>query len=145
VPAELHLTLSGAERDGRDLGVEAALVPGLLRAHLRAVGDLVGLLPRDAVPRCELLCRLSHREAALRVGERGPQRVLEHAAGLAQPQLAPACAAHDVRRLAHGLRAAGQEDRKSTRLNSSHVKISYAVFCLKKKKYEDILVCEPHM
>src|SRR5690606_39472506 len=27
-----------------------------------------------------------------------------------------------------------QPDRKSTRLNSSHVKISYAVFCLKKKK-----------
>src|SRR5690606_41015555 len=26
-------------------------------------------------------------------------------------------------------------DRKSTRLNSSHVKISYAVFCLKKKKH----------
>src|SRR5690606_40750572 len=28
----------------------------------------------------------------------------------------------------------GDEDRKSTRLNSSHVKISYAVFCLKKKR-----------
>src|SRR5699024_9325588 len=28
----------------------------------------------------------------------------------------------------------GKEDRKSTRLNSSHVSISYAVFCLKKKK-----------
>src|SRR5690606_41745220 len=28
----------------------------------------------------------------------------------------------------------GTPDRKSTRLNSSHVKISYAVFCLKKKK-----------
>src|SRR3989442_11429982 len=27
-----------------------------------------------------------------------------------------------------------KEDRKSTRLNSSHVRISYAVFCLKKKK-----------
>src|SRR5690606_41717883 len=27
-----------------------------------------------------------------------------------------------------------RQDRKSTRLNSSHVKISYAVFCLKKKK-----------
>src|SRR5690625_6451767 len=27
------------------------------------------------------------------------------------------------------------QDRKSTRLNSSHVAISYAVFCLKKKKY----------
>src|SRR6201989_934478 len=32
-------------------------------------------------------------------------------------------------------------DRKSTRLNSSHVEISYAVFCLKKKdeRYEEIL------
>src|SRR5690554_7625083 len=28
----------------------------------------------------------------------------------------------------------GEQDRKSTRLNSSHVRISYAVFCLKKKK-----------
>src|SRR5690242_20970095 len=28
-------------------------------------------------------------------------------------------------------------DRKSTRLNSSHMSISYAVFCLKKKKVED--------
>src|SRR5690606_10404089 len=32
------------------------------------------------------------------------------------------------------LRTAVRRDRKSTRLNSSHVKISYAVFCLKKKK-----------
>src|SRR3712207_8460336 len=28
----------------------------------------------------------------------------------------------------------GEQDRKSTRLNSSHANISYAVFCLKKKK-----------
>src|SRR2546429_2788773 len=34
---------------------------------------------------------------------------------------------------AHGMKAAVQ-DRKSTRLNSSHGYISYAVFCLKKKK-----------
>src|SRR5207248_11448183 len=32
-------------------------------------------------------------------------------------------------------KVAQQEDRKSTRLNSSHRTISYAVFCLKKKKY----------
>src|SRR5438067_10301019 len=32
------------------------------------------------------------------------------------------------------LGAFSAEDRKSTRLNSSHVSISYAVFCLKKKK-----------
>src|SRR5436305_4127831 len=31
------------------------------------------------------------------------------------------------------------QDRKSTRLNSSHVRISYAVFCLKKKKSYEIL------
>src|SRR5256885_3872783 len=30
-------------------------------------------------------------------------------------------------------------DRKSTRLNSSHLVISYAVFCLKKKKYHIVL------
>src|SRR5690554_7475243 len=33
-----------------------------------------------------------------------------------------------------GIIKSGYEDRKSTRLNSSHVRISYAVFCLKKKK-----------
>src|SRR5947199_6382417 len=39
-------------------------------------------------------------------------------------------------RLSAALRAAREEarDRKSTRLNSSHLGISYAVFCLKKKK-----------
>src|SRR5207249_1160185 len=36
-------------------------------------------------------------------------------------------------------------DRKSTRLNSSHVSISYAVFCLKKKKQESyIVLCDTH-
>src|SRR5690349_23585580 len=39
------------------------------------------------------------------------------------------------RTLPFGDRAAG--DRKSTRLNSSHVEISYAVFCLKKKKKKE--------
>src|SRR3712207_8778792 len=32
----------------------------------------------------------------------------------------------------------GRIDRKSTRLNSSHANISYAVFCLKKKKQQSI-------
>src|SRR5439155_14546856 len=46
----------------------------------------------------------------------------------------------DARRRLGGERVAGRDghalaaDRKSTRLNSSHVAISYAVFCLKKKK-----------
>src|SRR3712207_6989907 len=35
------------------------------------------------------------------------------------------------------LRRSDWKDRKSTRLNSSHANISYAVFCLKKKKKKD--------
>src|SRR5207253_9599278 len=35
-------------------------------------------------------------------------------------------------------RSRARQDRKSTRLNSSHVAISYAVFCLKKKKNEQV-------
>src|SRR6266498_4619746 len=38
------------------------------------------------------------------------------------------------RRGAHRVVTQPSRDRKSTRLNSSHVRISYAVFCLKKKK-----------
>src|SRR2546430_8281228 len=37
------------------------------------------------------------------------------------------------RRVHHGFRGIPATDRKSTRLNSSHSQISYAVFCLKKK------------
>src|SRR5690625_5812792 len=41
--------------------------------------------------------------------------------------------AHHARQVEDNLRPGVHEDRKSTRLNSSHVAISYAVFCLKKK------------
>src|SRR5438874_7408916 len=43
-------------------------------------------------------------------------------------ELRAVCASH------RGDQRGGMQDRKSTRLNSSHVEISYAVFCLKKKK-----------
>src|SRR5256885_10084839 len=38
-------------------------------------------------------------------------------------------------------RSARAQDRKSTRLNSSHLVISYAVFCLKKKKNTSCMLC----
>src|SRR2546430_10923637 len=44
----------------------------------------------------------------------------------------------DDRPLGHVLPDPRGRDRKSTRLNSSHSQISYAVFCLKKKKRIDI-------
>src|SRR6266536_3714350 len=43
--------------------------------------------------------------------------------------------------IAFGQFAGDQADRKSTRLNSSHEWISYAVFCLKKKKKMNSLFC----
>src|SRR3712207_8875586 len=46
------------------------------------------------------------------------------------PALAPDTARHSPPQCRHEL----AQDRKSTRLNSSHANISYAVFCLKKKK-----------
>src|SRR5690606_40003371 len=58
----------------------------------------------------------------------GPQDAVAAPAG--QAQLGPVAQAHE-----HLLAELDEQvDRKSTRLNSSHVKISYAVFCLKKKK-----------
>src|SRR2546430_4220995 len=62
-------------------------------------------------------CRLVARRA--RAGVRGRR---------ADPAVAPAAEPHD--------RDLAFRDRKSTRLNSSHSQISYAVFCLKKKKKE---------
>src|SRR5690242_21217208 len=44
----------------------------------------------------------------------------------------------------HGELGAGL-DRKSTRLNSSHMSISYAVFCLKKKKNKQIISSSQHI
>src|SRR5215510_11061837 len=46
--------------------------------------------------------------------------------------------------LAKGVLDVADGDRKSTRLNSSHVAISYAVFCLKKKNKPNIRLPNPH-
>src|ERR1022692_3525250 len=45
-----------------------------------------------------------------------------------------------------GLPSTARTDRKSTRLNSSHLVISYAVFCLKKKKTQRWMgACSPNL
>src|SRR5690349_23730854 len=60
---------------------------------------------------------------------------------LSSSQLICPCDVH-VERVARKLKLI---DRKSTRLNSSHVEISYAVFCLKKKSTsEDNIECLKH-
>src|SRR5256885_5339974 len=63
---------------------------------------------------------------------------------LAGPRRQPRCPARPGRSAGqpdHGALQPSAADRKSTRLNSSHLVISYAVFCLKKKK---ILSCSIH-
>src|SRR5438876_8559511 len=54
---------------------------------------------------------------------------------------------HRLDRLSHGRveGGPGHQDRKSTRLNSSHPSISYAVFCLKKKIDHAALSGRPHV
>src|SRR3712207_7667439 len=44
-----------------------------------------------------------------------------------------------------GARLVANEDRKSTRLNSSHANISYAVFCLKKKNRASRCICSYYL
>src|SRR3712207_8620977 len=64
---------------------------------------------------------------------RGPQpREEERPRGEGAPE--ESRGPHDGEGAHHGRERRPFQDRKSTRLNSSHANISYAVFCLKKKK-----------
>src|SRR2546427_8684299 len=80
----------------------------------------------------------SARRMSLHVFEPAPDKLL--ATGYAAwpcptpRQSAGQCRNHPQWRGAHRKRQTCRGDRKSTRLNSSHSQISYAVFCLKKKK-----------
>src|SRR5690606_40054837 len=67
---------------------------------------------------------LQHQSLAVQAGLQGPVE-----------QAHPLINHHEAQILSGNRTGAGPAtiDRKSTRLNSSHVKISYAVFCLKKK------------
>src|SRR5438067_5579834 len=78
--------------------------------------DIYTLSLHDALPICHKLVRGTSRSrvAGVLVRKSHPLRSFAHAAALQ--------------------RFVVSADRKSTRLNSSHVSISYAVFCLKKKK-----------
>src|SRR2546422_2510889 len=60
--------------------------------------------------------------------------ILDDRAGLRRPDARELRELVRARRVEVDARARGCGDRKSTRLNSSHGYISYAVFCLKKKK-----------
>src|SRR5436309_8918595 len=89
-----------------------------------ATTEIYTLSLHDALPIFPHDCRVRHRQPAL-----SHPSAMDGDSG--QASFAPPPANRSIRNL----------DRKSTRLNSSHVKISYAVFCLKKKTRRTITLC----
>src|SRR5207249_10964196 len=96
----------------------------LIRLHTHTLVLIIAL----SEPVCSQLCTLSLHDAlpiSAALGlECGPFHLEVFVAG------------DKVLPIECGARGGGGQDRKSTRLNSSHVSISYAVFCLKKKNEE---------
>src|SRR5258705_9348451 len=77
----------------------------------------------------------SHRTNAHRSVDREPDSVSARPAVNVCQDCGRSIGRHPITKVPEPIRnRAGGTDRKSTRLNSSHLGISYAVFCLKKKK-----------
>src|SRR5438876_6120091 len=111
------------------------LLAGFFRWAWRT--PLVALFASLAVSAASTNDELVHRALEIEAALYGhPQSALLDLEGLVpRADVAP----KDARRFVYALYGqamvlAGKADRKSTRLNSSHPSISYAVFCLKKKK-----------
>src|SRR2546426_2124497 len=130
------------------LGKEDGGLPGRIAAahqhHLRSLVDMRLVVSGgvEYAPPFELLAPFGVQAAIL--DARGDQQALcgdrfvavqpQHRIGLVEHQAAHRRGHRETRAKFVGLK----KDRKSTRLNSSHLVISYAVFCLKKKKKHEI-------
>src|SRR3712207_7162821 len=90
-----------------------------------ATTEIYTLSLHDALPICEIAAPGEVLRLIQHIGHAARHAGGEVAAGLADHH-------HDAP--GHVFAAVIAQDRKSTRLNSSHANISYAVFCLKKKK-----------
>src|SRR5207244_10235827 len=110
------------------------------RSHSCAL-SFFSLVPRPRLP------SFPTRRSSDLDGRRARHRLLEGARGGLVPAELPRAVGDDAERAKRnrGLTRLGHDplrlvdcglDRKSTRLNSSHQIISYAVFCLKKKKHK---------
>src|SRR5438067_9801222 len=141
--------LAAEHGDGTEVvssGVERGFLARLPLACLAPAPDIAATLQRWGIHRLGDLARLPVAEVATRLGPAGAA-LIRAARGEDERPLAPEplpaaveeavaleYALDSLEPLLFVLRGLEAEDRKSTRLNSSHVSISYAVFCLKKKK-----------
>src|SRR3989442_1954766 len=102
----------------------------------------VGRYVRDVETRCDFRNGYYRRDLGTRLGLLRGLRIPRARRGY-KSELLPRYQRRQES--VHGLVREAFLDRKSTRLNSSHVRISYAVFCLKKKKhvilYSSPIVC----
>src|SRR5690242_3816863 len=117
------------------------LVVQLVPGH----GDLFGVDHDHEVAGVDMRGVLRFRLAPKRVGDLGRQTAEGFALGVNDVPAALDLARLCVPSSLHGngglrVRRLRIVDRKSTRLNSSHMSISYAVFCLKKKKKKSLQV-----
>src|SRR5262245_62905535 len=102
------------------------MIPAIVRPSAGAVlvnGQNVGSLKRAALPYLRRNLGLVFQD----------QKLLYDRSVYENVALPLAFSGQAPREAARRVRAALDKDRKSTRLNSSHLGISYAVFCLKKK------------
>src|SRR5690606_39709998 len=102
------------------------VVPSL--SHDSATTAIYTLSLHDALPIFSAHAKQKEYQLASLTSRLSYEQRQQQAKSVPDRYSAPAIAA------ANASRVARSRDRKSTRLNSSHVKISYAVFCLKKKK-----------
>src|SRR3712207_6888135 len=94
--------------------------------------------PRSTLFPYTTLFRSRDRDERQLVGDLG-----DRLAGEQEPEVARDAERRDVEDVVLQPREPTRVDRKSTRLNSSHANISYAVFCLKKKIYIDHMYTHP--
>src|SRR5207249_9708968 len=129
-----HLRRGGAAAPGQLGGGDGSLA---LRVELLEEPEVQGEPSHGALgdlPHCELFHnRTLQRKSRTNISGAS---VSGRAAGSRPSAASPAVTTAAERPVAAitTLRSCLRRDRKSTRLNSSHVSISYAVFCLKKKK-----------
>src|SRR5690606_41203958 len=125
----MHILVTGATgKVGQALIARILRDDGLSEVSIRALVHNRGL---REMPRLEAVKGSIENRETCRAALRGVTHVVHLATCKETPEAVMDVAVKGLFWLLEEFRVSPTADRKSTRLNSSHVKISYAVFCLK--------------